>query len=97
MNLIVCFPRKIHILGSSQNIKIARTAICNLILGKYTCVKATFQHLVHSMLKGLWCCSCQSKRLSSLSLLLRLSLWTSGVTGGQPPLQSPQKPFSQKV
>ena len=27
------FFRKIHILGSFQNIKIARTAICNLILG----------------------------------------------------------------
>ena len=27
--------RKIHILGSFSNIKIARTAICNLILGKY--------------------------------------------------------------
>ena len=27
--------RKIHILGSFQNIKLARTAICNLILGKY--------------------------------------------------------------
>ena len=28
------FYRKIHLLGSFQNIKIARTAICNLILGK---------------------------------------------------------------
>ncbi|CAB3996795.1 RNA-binding PNO1 [Paramuricea clavata] len=30
---IVVADSKIHILGSSQNIKIARTAICNLILG----------------------------------------------------------------
>lgn len=28
------FYRKIHILGSFQNIKMARTALCNLILGK---------------------------------------------------------------
>lgn len=28
------FYRKVHILGSFQNIKMARTAICNLILGK---------------------------------------------------------------
>lgn len=32
---IVLADTKIHILGSFQNIKIARTAICNLILGKY--------------------------------------------------------------
>lgn len=31
---LIFFYRKIHILGSFQNIKMARTAICNLILGK---------------------------------------------------------------
>lgn len=31
---LMAFYRKIHILGSFQNIKMARTAICNLILGK---------------------------------------------------------------
>lgn len=31
---LLIFYRKVHILGSFQNIKMARTAICNLILGK---------------------------------------------------------------
>lgn len=35
MSLFLLFFRKIHILGSFSNIKIARTAICNLILGMY--------------------------------------------------------------
>lgn len=34
LTLLYFFLRKIHILGSFQNIKMARTAICNLILGK---------------------------------------------------------------
>ena len=31
---LCCFHSKIHILGSFQNIKVARNAICSLILGK---------------------------------------------------------------
>ena len=32
--LFLCYHSKIHILGSFQNIKVARNAICSLILGK---------------------------------------------------------------
>ena len=38
------FPRKIHILGSFQNIKIARTAICNLILGMFAYLNDSVTH-----------------------------------------------------
>lgn len=34
ISISMLFYRKVHILGSFQNIKMARTAICNLILGK---------------------------------------------------------------
>lgn len=38
--------RKVHLLGSFQNIKMARTAICNLILGKKDCFYILIQDLI---------------------------------------------------
>ncbi|MBN3320355.1 PNO1 protein, partial [Atractosteus spatula] len=42
---IVLADTKIHILGSFQNIKMARTAICNLILGKFCIGVCTFNSI----------------------------------------------------
>lgn len=45
--------RKVHVLGSFQNIKMARTAICNLILGK-TSIVFIAQYIMWLMLLR-WC------------------------------------------
>lgn len=44
---IILANSKVHILGSFQNIKIARTAICNLILGE--CCDAQFMYCIKSV------------------------------------------------
>lgn len=41
---------KVHILGSFQNIKMARTAICNLILGKDIVWFVSSQGLRHTLI-----------------------------------------------